>query len=118
MIDGITVLNSFEVVSKTAFGWNAFCICAIIGAVIATIVSFIDTYSISEYFFKLAIAVVVIGGVFGLLGGCVRSKPVEYESQWEVTIDETVSMNEFYSRYEVVEQRGEIYVIREKENEK
>lgn len=115
MIDGITILNSFEVVSKTAFNWGGFCIGAIIGTVVAVALSLIDTYSISEYFFKLAIIGVFAGGLFGFLGGwTIYPKPVEYESQWEVTIDENVSMNEFYSKYEVVEQRGEIYVIKEK----
>ena len=32
---------------------------------------------------------------------------------YEVTIDDSVSMNEFTSKYEILEQRGKIYVVKE-----
>lgn len=34
---------------------------------------------------------------------------------YEVTIDDTTNFNDFYNKYEILEQRGEIYVITEKE---
>ena len=34
--------------------------------------------------------------------------------QYEVTIDDNISMKEFNEHYEIIEQRGEIYVINEK----
>ena len=35
---------------------------------------------------------------------------------YEVILDDSVSMNEFMERYEILEQRDKIYVIKEKEN--
>lgn len=36
------------------------------------------------------------------------------ELQYEVTIDDTVSMTEFNKKYEIIEQRGDIFVVKEK----
>ena len=118
MLDGITVLNSFEVVSKTVFNWNGFWIGAIVGVFVCLIVCFIASSDIKEFLITFSIAFIFIGSLVGFFfGGAVMDKPKEYEARWEVTIEDSVSMNEFYNQYEVVEQRGEIYVIKEKENE-
>ena len=34
---------------------------------------------------------------------------------YEVTVDDTVSFDDFYNKYEILEQRGKVYVITEKE---
>lgn len=36
------------------------------------------------------------------------------ELQYELTIDDTVSMTEFNKKYEIVEQRGDIFVVKER----
>ena len=41
-------------------------------------------------------------------------KPVEYETHYEVSIDETVNLQEFMEKYEIIETRGLIYTVREK----
>lgn len=38
------------------------------------------------------------------------------ETTYEVTIDENVSLKEFNEKYEIVEQRGDIYVVKEIES--
>ena len=35
--------------------------------------------------------------------------------QYEVTIDDIVSMTEFNKKYEIIEQRGDIFVVKERE---
>lgn len=35
--------------------------------------------------------------------------------QYEVTIDNSVSMTEFNKKYEIVEQRGDIFVVKKRE---
>ena len=39
-------------------------------------------------------------------------------TQYEVLISDEVNFSEFYQKYEVVEQRGEIYVIQERQSQK
>ena len=119
MIDGITVLNTYEVVTKTAFSWQGFWIGASIVAVIALIAAIMACDNLVEFFTIFGIAGVIFGTIFGFVFGIsLMPKNIEYVSEYEVTISDEVSMNDFYNRYEIIEQRGEIYVIREKENEK
>ena len=40
--------------------------------------------------------------------------PAEYETHYEVSINEEVNMQEFMDKYEIVETRGSIYTVREK----
>ena len=119
MIDGITVLNSYEVVTKTAFSWQGFWIGASIVAVIALIGAIMSCDNLVEFFIIFGIAGVISGIVFGFVFGIrLMPKNIEYTPEYEVTISDEVSMNDFYNRYEIIEQRGEIYVIRAKESEK
>lgn len=39
------------------------------------------------------------------------------EYEYECAIEDSVSMTEFCERYEIVDQRGKIYIIREKSND-
>ena len=88
-MDGVSILNEFEVVTKTVFSWESFWWGALIGA--------------------------IFGLFFGLLGGFVlKPKPVEYETRYEVSINEEVNMQEFMDKYEIIETRGSIYTVREK----
>lgn len=38
-------------------------------------------------------------------------------NKYEVKLDETININEFYDKYEVIERRGEIWVLQDKESE-
>lgn len=37
--------------------------------------------------------------------------------RYEVKLDETIDINEFYDKYEVIERRGDIWVLQDKEGE-
>ncbi len=65
---------------------------------------------------RVVMAAVLVGTVVGL--GCYKGamRPTG-EYRYEVMIDESVPMTEFYERYDVIDQRGKIYVIKEKEND-
>ena len=43
-----------------------------------------------------------------------KPEPVEYETHYEVSIDETVNMQEFMDKYELIETRASIYTVKEK----
>lgn len=47
----------------------------------------------------------------------VANKNVPDVTQYEVTISEEVNLIEFNEKYEIVDQRGDIYIIQEKEGE-
>ena len=117
-MDGVTILNEFEVVTKTVFSWESFWGGALIGAGIGLIVAII--FGLVEedwiaFFVGLGAFCTLLGLFVGLLGGFVLApKPVEYEKHYEVSIDENVNMQEFMNTYEIIETRGSIYTVREK----
>ena len=105
MIDGVTVLNIIE------GGINA-------GYLIATLISlFLLIISILVTIEDDRFEGLIVGSIIGLISftyltiSCPR--PIEYE----VTVDETVSLAEFTENYEIVEQRGDIYIIKLKEKQ-
>lgn len=116
-MEGVEILNQFEVVSKEVFSWNNFGIGLGIGAAVGLIIAV--GFGLTEddwyaFFFALALAVPLMSLFLGFLGGECFKKPVEYETHYEVTIDEEVNMKEFMDKYEIIETRGSIYTVREK----
>ena len=117
-MDGVSILNEFEVVTKTVFSWESFCWGALIGAGIGLIVAIIFGLQEGEwaaFFLGLGVFCITIGLLVGLLGGFIlKPKPVEYETHYEVSINEEVNMQRFMDKYEIIETRGSIYTVREK----
>jgi hypothetical protein len=67
--------------------------------------------------FILLIPFILLGLLFGCIGLVATSKPteeVDYIEQKVIVTDE-VSMNEFYEKYDVIEQEGKIYTVRERD---
>ena len=71
------------------------------------------------YLFGIIIGIisgVVCGILLGIFAGNVLNEvTVDTVTQYEVTIDDSVSMNEFTNKYNIIEQRGKIYTVEEKE---
>jgi len=63
---------------------------------------------------KFLISFLTVGIISILIGtfGAIFLK-IPGDTIYEVTIDDSVSMNEFTNAYEVLEQRGQIYVVKE-----
>ena len=117
-MDGVTILNEFEVVTKTAFSWESFWWGALIGAGIGLILAII--FGLVEddwlaFFTGLSVYCTLFALFIALLGGFIlKPEPVEYETHYEVSINEEVNMQEFMNKYEIIETRGSIYTVREK----
>ena len=117
-MEGVTILNQFEVVTETVFSWSEFSTGFLIGMCVGLIMGIIFGLSEWDWFaflFMFLFAGLVVGGFIGVLFGyVVNPTPVDYETHYEVTINEEVNMKEFMDKYEVVETRGLIYTVREK----
>ena len=93
-------------------------------------ISFILTIviaAISFFFFILVVgsfhpSILSVSIAFGLLIGIpsgyidADSRKV-YGTEYKVTISDEVSMNEFLEKYEIINQEGKIYTVRERETE-
>lgn len=115
-MNGIEILSQSEAVAELAYNWTAFSLVLIIMSTIGIVLGIIIGKQEKSYF--IAAVIISLNISFGLIpsfiAGREYSTPVEYKTQYRVTIDETVSMIEFYERYEIVEQEGKIFTIEEK----
>lgn len=117
-MNGVEILSSAEVACEFAFNWTAFWvvlgivlgICAIVG---------IKTVVTGECDWVIIPALLLVGLISGIaLGvafGNMCETPIAYETHYKVTIDDSVSMNEFLDKYEILDQDGKIYIVKERE---
>lgn len=109
-MNGVIILNSYE--SLTNFG------------------SILLTSILCAWFFAAAIvalfallkygcnswkepALLIICVILTIVCGCLTPKE-KHETRYQVTVDDSVSMNEFQDKYEIIEVEGKIYTVRER----
>lgn len=112
---GVEILATQEVATAFGFDWMIFWILVGICAIVATAIFGCALFKdIGAYSFLFG----WIGGlILGMILGCVfasNAAPVEYETQYKVTISDEVKMNDFLEKYEIVDQDGKIYIVRER----
>lgn len=107
-------MNGVEILSTTAittwYGWT-FGVAFFITVAVCFIVSFL-TKEIGAGIGAGIIAFLLCAIFFGT-SGVGEYETGEYE--YKVTIDDSVSMNEFYEKYEILDQEGKIYTVKERE---
>ena len=108
-MDGVTILNSYESLTNFGFIFGTSCLC--IWFLTATIIiSFLllkDGFDSWQGPIFLAICVVLT-----ITCGCLIPER-KYETHYQVIIDNSVSMNEFQNKYEIIKVEGKIYTVRE-----
>lgn len=67
-------------------------------------------------FLGMTLLGIIVGSVVGLVAGMVEGIPTEYVDEYKVTVSGEVSLTEFVERYEIIDQQGKIYTVREREN--
>lgn len=108
-MNGVTVLNSYEYFTNPSsiflylfwgFVFTTF-------ALILSYLFIVDNYSnISTVLYAIA------AGALAVILFC-NIPEKNYETRYQVTIDDSVIMNEFQSKYEIIEVEGKIYTVRE-----
>ena len=121
IIEGVIVLNQITEYKEVSGIVYTLTIGVVVVGVFAIMVGLFDmseSYGFSCGLIKLIVGIVLfILGIIGLI--CIR-KTTEQPTgkyQYQVAIDDTVVMSEFYDKYEVIEVEGKIYTIREKDGE-
>lgn len=113
-MDGVTILAQEEIhslgINTTAF-WVAFTIAFIlIGAFIVW--GIIETGE--NAFVLLFLLALMASLLFGIVIGAAFGDTEYAYTKYKVTIDESVSMTDFYEKYEILDQDGLIFTVREK----
>ena len=117
-MEGIQILNQFEVVTETIFSWNSFWVGLGLGAaagLAAAIIFGLSAGDWAAFFAGCMFYIPIIGLLVGCLcGASVAREPIAWETHYEVMINEDVSMQEFMDKYAIIETRGTIYTIKER----
>ena len=117
-MNGVEILSSAQVASEFAFNWMAFWItfgATLCFAILLGVVPVIKG-ECEWWLILICLFIGVIGGsMMGILFGSVCETPIAYETHYKVTIDDSVSMNEFLDKYEILDQEGKIYTVKERE---
>lgn len=117
-MSGVEILSTKEVATAFTFNWTTFWVMLGIAAVIFLIIGIIAGITDNDVsVFGLVWSFgLIVSALIGLLGGSLDQTPTEYETQYKVTISDEVSMNDFLEIYEIVDQDGKIYTVRERGN--
>lgn len=114
-MEGIEILNTFV---KGGSGFLAGVYAIIIGIIsIAGIITAV--YFLTRYFLEEpAIVILILSILFLCLSviGIYQSFFMKDTTYYQVIIDDSVSMEEFNEKYDIVEVQGKIYTIKEKVN--
>lgn len=115
-MNGVEILNSTEVIVESTSNWWLAGIVWIIVIAASGMIGYglSEGVNSAENTFASCCVGALVGLLFWGLTCAMTSTPVVHETQYEITIDDSVSMKEFIDKYEIIEQRGEIYVVREK----
>ena len=109
-MNGVIILNSYE--SLTNF--NSILLISILCAWFFA-VAILALFALLKYGCNSwkEPAFLVICVVLTIICGCLIPED-KYETRYQVTVDNSVSMNEFQNKYEIIEVEGKIYTIRER----
>ena len=109
---GVEILSSETIYNTFLPPWWLL-VGLILGAtfIILAINLFIDYYNISALIcLILAITFIIVACLSGIY-----DKNSINHIEYKVTIDDSVSMTEFMDKYEILDQEGKIYTVKEKE---
>ena len=117
----MTILNTIPTDIVTGkvnyFSWSIGCwigIILTIACVIGFAISIIQAIKEEEIiFFLLGLLALAIGAVI-LFGLVLPHNVTTTVNQYEATISENITFKEIMNKYDFIEQRGDIYVLREK----
>ena len=115
---GVEILNKTQVVAESAFNWTAFWIFGsiIFGLFIVTGIILSITEGLDFVSWPVIVVVgIILGLLCGFLIGMDHEVPTKYESHYQIIIDDSVSMNEFLDKYEIIDTEGKILTVRERD---
>ena len=109
---GVEILSSETIYNTILPEW-----CIALGLVLGmlffmvALFSFLDNYNILGFICSIMMIASVVVACFGGSYSKTDISHIEYK----VAIDDSVSMNEFFNKYEILDQEGKIYTVKERE---
>ena len=111
---GVNILN-IEEISAVPLWVDVIVIIAVIVFTISLIILLISVYKLWDVSFMVSIITMLISFTFIIALGTNYTEEPTGRCRYEATIDESVSITEIYDRYKVVDRRGDIWILEDKE---
>jgi hypothetical protein len=111
-MNGVEILNEYTVASQWSFNYWAAIITFVILSIVVILVAIYDKTASDLWLLTLVVAAAVM---LGSVVGAIIPLECHQEARYKVTVDDSVSMNEFLDKYEILDQEGKIYTVKERE---
>lgn len=112
-MQGVNILNTTEIIKlSTSIFFYVGVISGIIGIALSLYVLITNTYN-SKTLDRLIFFCIILVIITSLINPNKKEQSGRY--QYEATIDDTVSFTELNDKYEVIGQRGKIWILEDKE---
>lgn len=109
-MDGVIILNSYEILTNT----SSIFFVLVWGFVFTALALCLSYLFIADDYSSISTAIfAIVAGALAVILFC-NIPEKNYETRYQVTINDSVSMNEFQSKYEIIEIEGKIYTVRER----
>ena len=109
-MNGVTILNSYECLTNPSSIFLYF-VWGFIFTTFALILSYL--FIVDNYSSTSTVIFAIVAGALAVIFFC-NVPEKNYETRYQVTVNDSVSMNEFQSKYEIIEVEGKIYTVRER----
>lgn len=109
-MEGIEILSVGEIGINPVFNWWA----AIVGGILFGLIPAFYAGASEDSVGLFIVMFILCAPFFGALCGFGIEKYADTAPTYKVIISDTVSLNEFYDKYEVLEQDGKIFTIMER----
>ena len=125
-MNDVTILNTMEVVAETGHIWDIKCTISLIILILGIISLIIIIQSIKKYDDAeeqcwwcrtptiILVATMISVGITSTACFYLQDKPIVYKTQYQVSVDDSVTMNEFTEKYNIISVDGKIYTVEER----
>lgn len=116
MLEGIEILNQMEITTKAEWISRAVIICTVLMIIFG--ITTITAAALNKDIFTIVMFILTVISVIAILIFIILDTKTNVPTgkyEYQVTINDNVSMTEFYEKYEIIKVEGKIYTIREKE---
>ena len=109
---GVEILSSETIYNTFLPEW-----CLVIGFVLflAFMVPLAASIANEKTILVIIFIFAMVGSIFVMIFSDTENKNSINHIEYKVTIDDSVSMNEFLDKYEILDQEGKIYTVKERE---
>ena len=109
---GVEILSIGEIGAGSAFNWAMAILC---GGLLGLVVGLMGAATEDSIGFGFLLFIVI--SIFtGVIVGFGNARPTHYVPTYKVIISDEVSMIDFMEKYEILEQDGKIYTVKERED--